>query len=327
MPDIVRCKNIVEAIKHLEPNHILAQCLERDGIAVNYQRNDAILMPDGRVAFLCNTMNPHFYRGENSLYKSCKSSLFRIDGRTERIKALAKTYEFMIFLKSLPEVQAYIENNCWYEPWAIAQHYEFATPMIDLTNEIAVAAFFATHRFDRVSKSYVLMREGVGQIRWMLHMFGMPGEDALSPIGVQPFARPSNQFGYGYWIKESDDLTNHTQIVEFEQDYEINLRLKTSMTGPETAYFPNEKIVQMASVIKNENVITNVAIDLFASEADKGYIDPIVSREEIVDILKKAGTYIVDAPVICPEAIHSVGSPFRYQRKIVMLPAYSGQEL
>ena len=67
--------------------------------------------------------------------------------------------------------------------------------------------------------------------------------------------------------------------------------------------------------------------DLFASEADKGYIDPAVSRDEIVDILKKAGTYIVDAPVICPEAIHSVGSPFRYQRKIVMMPAYSGQEL
>ena len=99
-------------------------------------------MPDVRIAFLCNTGNLNFYRGENKLYSSCKSSLHRIQGREERIKSLAKTYEFMLFLDTLPEVKYYKDNNFWYELWALAQHYEFATPMIDLTNEIAVAAFF-----------------------------------------------------------------------------------------------------------------------------------------------------------------------------------------
>ena len=36
--------------------------------------------------------------------------------------------------------------------------------MIDLTHEITVATFFATHRYDRVIKSYQLMRENIGQI-------------------------------------------------------------------------------------------------------------------------------------------------------------------
>ena len=321
MADIVKCKNIVEAIKYLEPHHILADCLDKEGCAINYQRNDAMLMPDGRIAFLCNTGNFNFYRGENKQYSSCKSSLYRIQGREERIKALAKTYEFLLFLDTLPEVMYYKDNNYWYEPWALAQHYEFATPMIDLTNEIAVAAFFATHQYDRVTNSYMLMREGIGRIRWMCRMPLFPEEDFIRPIGVQPFCRPSNQFGYGCWIKEDEDLADMMQIIEFEQDYDINLKLKTSMTGPETMYFPNEKIVQMANVIKNENVITNAAIDLMSTGE---FINPVPTREEIVDVLKKAGTYIVDAPVICPEAVPGMGQCLRVKPRMVLKPVYKG---
>ena len=193
MSDTVRCKNIVEAIRCLEPGHVLTQCLERDGIAVNYQRNTLVRMPDGRTAILCLSGSFNFYRGENRLYDSCRSSLYRIKGRKDRIRALARTYEFMLFLETLPEVQFYIQNNLWYDPWALAQHYEFATPMIDLTNEIAVAAFFATHRYDRVAKRYMLMKEGTGRIRRLFSFPGLQENDPLTPIGVQPFSRPGNQ--------------------------------------------------------------------------------------------------------------------------------------
>ena len=130
-------------MKYLEPGHLLTQCLERDGVAINYQTNMPVSMPDGRIALLCPSPNPNYYRGENGVYPSCKSSLYRIPKREDQICALAKTYEFMCFLLTLGEVQAYLYHNLWYDPWAIAQHYEFATPMIDLTHEIAVAAFFA----------------------------------------------------------------------------------------------------------------------------------------------------------------------------------------
>lgn len=216
-------------------------------------------------------------------------------------------------------------HNLWYDPWAIAQHYEFATPMIDLTHEIAVAAFFATHRYDRVTKSYQLMREGVGQIRWIIQPPMMPQDPNLCPIGVQPFSRPSNQYGYGYWIPEDDDFKNHSELIQFEQDYQVNYRLKTAMTGPETMYFPNEKIAQMASIIKNENVITNCAIDTFIQDIADGnsYITPAPSRDEILDILKQRGVFLVDAPVICPEAIPNQSNLFKIDRKLVITPAYS----
>nr|WP_296455938.1 FRG domain-containing protein [uncultured Acetatifactor sp.] len=323
MPYTVECKNIVEAIRKLEPHHLLCGCLDREGVAVNHQRNDAMTMPDGRVIFLCNTGNLNFYRGENRVYDNCRASLYRIAGRNDRIYALAKSYEFMEFLKTLPAVQEYLDNNLWYEPWAIAQHYEFATPMIDMTNEIAVAAFFATHVYDRVTKGYVIAKEGVGQIRWKT-IFPLM-DDSLRPIGVQPFSRPSNQYGYGYWISESEDYANYSNVVRFEQDYAVNHRLTEAMTGPETSYFPNEDIAQMARVIRNEKVITNAAIDTFA--APQPFMSPKASRDEIVQVLKEKGTFIVDAPVICQESVRNQGMPFRHERRLVIRPVYRGQGL
>ena len=46
MPDIKKFPNIIEAMKYLEPGHLLTQCLERDGVAINYQTNMPVSMPD-----------------------------------------------------------------------------------------------------------------------------------------------------------------------------------------------------------------------------------------------------------------------------------------
>ena len=68
MPDIKKFPNIIEAMKYLEPGHLLTQCLERDGVAINYQSNMPVSMPDGRIALLCPSPNPNYYRGENGVY-------------------------------------------------------------------------------------------------------------------------------------------------------------------------------------------------------------------------------------------------------------------
>lgn len=326
MQDIESCKNIVEVIQRLCPSHILGQCLEREGMAINYQRNDLIQMPDGRFAAICNTGNFLLYRGEHKCYKSSKASLYRIKDRKDRICALAKTYEFMEFLKSLPEVQAYINSNMWYEPWALAQHYEFATPMIDLTNEIAVAAFFATHRYDGVTKQYILETEGKGCIRFtnMISEIGFMDMQKIRPIGVQPFSRPSNQYGYELWLPEEEDFLDQSTVVEFEQNLKVNRRLEQAMAAPQNMYFPNETIVQMASIIKNENVVTSSAIRAFCEDVYKGisYINPVPAENEIKDILKEKGIFIVDAPVICPQALPPQLNMFRLNQPIVNRKSY-----
>lgn len=324
MADIERFDNIVQAIKHLEPNHILGDCLEKDGVAVKHPRFGYMVMPDGRTATLSMGWNYTYYRGENKCFPSCKASLYRIAGRDDKIAALLKSYDFMSFLETLPEVQFYISNKGYYVPWALAQHYEFATPMIDLTSEIAVAAFFATHCFDRVSKSFLLLKEGIGRIRGVATVMDPELKGPLQPIGMQPFARPDRQDGFGYWIPESEDFADRSFCVEFIQDPVANLRLKTAMMGGADYFFPNEQLAQMASIIKNTNAVTCMAIECMLDDiaAGNSYITPTVTRDDIERVIKDRNTFVVDAPVICPEAMPHVPTAFMEESRLIVRPAY-----
>ena len=324
MADIERFDNIVEAIKHLEPNHILGSCLERDGVAVKHSRFEYITMPDGRIAALSMGWNFTYYRGENKQYSTCKASLHRIAGRDNKIAALLKSYDFMVFLETLPEVQFFVEGGGYYVPWALAQHYEFTTPMIDLTSEIAVAAFFATHYYDRVSKSFMLVKEGIGRIRGVTTIIDPELIGPLQPIGMQPFARPDRQDGFGYWIPETEDFADHSFCVEFIQDPAVNLRLKTAMMGGADYFFPNEQLAQMASIIKNTNAVTSMAIERMLSDIAEGnsYISPIVTIDDIERVIKECNIFVVDAPVICPEAMPHVQTGFMTEGRLIVRPAY-----
>lgn len=324
MPDTERYENIVEVIKYLEPNHILGECLERKGVAVKHPHFEFMTMLDGRIAALSFSGNFVFYRGENGVYPSCKASLYRIPERDDRIIALLKAYDFMVFLETLPEVQNYILENRYYVPWALAQHYEFATPMIDLTNEIAVAAFFATHYYDRVSKQYLLVKEGIGRIRGVSVFMDPELKGPLKPIGMQPFARPDRQDGYGYWIPENMDFADQSFCVEFIQDYDVNLRLKTATMGGAEYYFPNEVLSQMAAIIKSTNAVTTMAIETMLDDIASGasYISPQVSRADIERVVRERKIFVVDAPVICPEAMPHRGSAFINESRLIVEPAY-----
>ncbi len=324
MADIERFDNVVEAIKHLDPNHILGTCLDRDGVAIKHSKLEYMIMPDGKIAALSMAGNCIFYRGENKCYPSCKASLYRIKDREDRIVALLKSYDFMVFLESLPEVQYFINENGYYVPWALAQHYEFATPMIDLTSEIAVAAFFATHYYDGVSKQYYLMKEGIGRIRGTASVMDFEMNGPLLPIGMQPFARPERQDGFGYWIPEDEDFVDYSFCVDFVQDPTVNLRLKTAMMGGVDYYFPNEQLTQMASIIKNTNAVTSMALGAMLKDITEGnsYISPTITRDDIDRIIRERNIFVVDAPVICPEAMPHIPNAFMEEGRLIVRPAY-----
>lgn len=324
MKDIKKFKNIAETIKYLEPNHILNLCLEKGGVAVKHPHYEYVTMPDGTNAGLSMSVNFTYYRGENKCFPSCRASLYRISDREQKIIELLKSYDFICFLDSLPEVKAFVSNNGYYKPWALAQHYEFATPVLDLTNELAVAVFFATHYYDRVCKQYLVMKNGKGRIRGINTLLFSDLSGPLNPVGIQPFARPERQDGYEYWMTDDDDFAKHSFVVEFNQDYDINMRLKTAVIGGENYYFPNEKLARMASIIKNTKAVTNKAISRMINDIKNGnsYISPEVTRTDIDNVIKKKNIFVVDAPLICPEAIQESPNSFFYEAPILVRPAY-----
>ena len=181
--------------------------------------------------------------------------------------------------------------------WMLAQHYDFSTPLLDLTDEVTTAAFFATHRFDRVIKDYVLEEEGEGCIRRYVGNLSFDGQ--LRPVGLQPLGRLSQQDGVAFWLEDGKDFADISDKVVFKQDKEINLRLKRAMLGG-TDYFPKESATMMATQIIEGDLITSDAIDALLSDIKEGneYIFPTVTEKEIEQVLREYGIHIVDAEVV-----------------------------
>lgn len=127
---------------------------------------------------------------------------------------LIKAYDFQIFLESTYEVQQWKADNLYLDLWALCQHYGFATPMIDASFEIAVAAYFATHSFDWRINDYVCKKSGIGTIR--CRVGSMNPDSEIRPIGRQPFDRPGQQDGVAIWIDENRDLANESYVIKFK---------------------------------------------------------------------------------------------------------------
>ena len=146
----------------------------------------------------------------------------------------------------------------------------------------------------------------------------------LKPIGMQPFARPDRQDGFGYWIPENMDFADQSFCVEFIQNYDVNLRLKTATMGGAEYYFPNEVLSQMAAIIKSTNAVTTMAIETMLDDIASGasYISPQVSRADIERVVRERKIFVVDASVICPEAMPHRGSAFINESRLIVEPAY-----
>ena len=117
---------------------------------------------------------------------------------------------------------------------------------------------------------------------------------------------------------------DHSFCVEFVQDPAVNLRLKNTMIGGADYFFPNEQLTRMASIIKNTNAITGMAVEVMLKDIAEGnsYITPIVTREDITRVIKERNVFVVDAPVICPEAMPHGPHAFMEEGRLIVRPAY-----
>lgn len=312
--------NIIEVIRAQKPNHVLLKCLDQTGFAMRHQNYMAMLMPDGTIGAFNNGMEFTYYRGESGDYPSCKASLYRITDQDKQVISLIKTYEFQQYLETTIEVQKWKADNRYLDLWALSQHYGFATPMIDVTFEIAVAAFFATHDFDYRINQYVLKKEGLGAIRGYCGVTILDGP--LKPIGMQPFSRPGLQDGAALWI-EDNDMADHSFKIKFKQDADVNLRLERAMLLGSEMFFPFEpSIIEAANIIKYSDAVTSKAISRFLEDGLQYLKGVCYDENSIKDILKNNDIKIVDAPLADGHFRNVLSSPlFNTTRAIVNTPA------
>ena len=315
MKDSTVCDNIYEAIRVFEPNHPVLDHSDMPGGLVRHQNFTLLKMDDGTVGAFALDWNMTFYRGENQDFPTCRPNLYRISDPQERMIAQIKAWDFILFLQQSPDIEAGLEQKQYIDFWALAQHYEFPTAMLDLTNDIMVAAFFAVSYTNPATGRFEVKEEGLGQLRQYTGFIVPDGK--LRPIGLQPLARPGLQSGFGLWLPEEEDLADQCTTVRFRHSREANEKFMQSILGGIESFLPQEPIVGLAEKIKMTNVVTSMALQRYCEENG----EDIAKAEQI---LRKKNIYVADAPVVCWEMLASlpVAVPAR-PRAGVLRPVFS----
>ena len=183
-----------------------------------------------------NITQKHFlYRGQSEDFPTCKPTIYR-DKTPNYLVENIKRNAFEVLLESHPlyrllqkgiqlsnNVDVKIEN-----PFGLAQHYGFKTPLIDLTSDLDIASFFATTKYDADFDTYSpysgKSQYGVIYAYQMTEPFSiLTYTDGLSVIGLQPFYRPGAQKGF-LWMPRQENKTKdlndnpHVKKIFFKHD-------------------------------------------------------------------------------------------------------------
>lgn len=118
-------------------------------------------MPYGKNCLTIDSKR-FLYRGENKNYKSSLPTLNRLfdDNMDEKEKEIIRVIEYLrIFrfgqmLRKIKIVQLWEKKYGDINLDALAQHYGFPTHLLDLTNDLRTAIFFATCKYDSCSDSF-----------------------------------------------------------------------------------------------------------------------------------------------------------------------------
>jgi hypothetical protein len=148
---------------------------------------------------------------------------------------------------------------------ALCQHYGLPTPFMDFTENLLVAAFFATHR----------LRSGVWEpcatgrgVLYLLDADAARNDDQLFyEIGYQPLPRPFAQKGSLFFIPHDLNMLSlpYVQCFGFVHNDTIARGIAARVGGPE-GLFPPDKFADLVESHRQDTYIKRHAIDLFLDQ-------------------------------------------------------------
>ncbi len=180
---------------------------------------------DGNYLLLPTSIDNSFvFRGQTKFYNECRPTLYRIteDNKEitleEELIERLRCCEFEVYLKQLPQVADFEQRRFNIDFLGLSQHYGLKTDVIDLTNSLDVAMFFAMCNMSVDGKTFYPQKEEKNYIGYIYAVgtteFAEGAREItslfdgrLSAIGMQPFYRPGNQRGFGLHLKKGETLT------------------------------------------------------------------------------------------------------------------------
>ena len=304
MSDKIIYEDIFEAIRMLEAGSPVINLKDKEfGYLQRNLHFNIMEMPDGTIGAFPPNMFIRYFRGENNDYDElypCVPSIFRIkkpeeigeDGHRKQdlihIDEL-KLVEFELILEQFPQVNFAIQDYCKVDFRALAQHYDLNTNLLDVTSDIATAAFFATHYYDSEKNEFRIKENGIGCLR-VYSSIGIEynEEQPFRMIGLQPFQRPGLQCAFAVKMNKGENFANFSHKVLFRQDVRWNQKLHdTFYPNGKNILFPNEEIADVARIVKESMEISKQAIEKYCGINEK-------SQDRVIQILNDNGHSIIE---------------------------------
>jgi len=148
---------------------------------------------------------------------------------------------------------------------ALCQHYGLPTPYMDFTEDLLVAAFFATHSLRSSGWEPCSTANGV------LYLIDVDAartdEQLFYEIGYQPLPRPFAQKGSLFFVRHDLNMLSlpYVQCFGFVHN-EIIARDIANKVGGQERLFPPDKFADLVESHRNDTYVKRDAIDLFLDE-------------------------------------------------------------
>ena len=292
-------KNVKEEVMYYDTHPIRnRQDFFRDYIGTLNIEGTIVPSPFGYTRTFDNRR--HLFRGENQQYSYSESTLsrrcrrrdgsFRPKRERELIHVLAnlRIIQFRKFLMQFESISGWEDNGININYKALAQHYGFETFLLDLTNNVMDALFFATCKWIKdhfepldetdINKSEetkygilyhtpmwkansincfgelnnLLSEDGILDIKNIRPIDSGDWDGQIIQIGQQPLYRAHSQFGYVYPmknIKTNICTSNAFERIRFRHNEEFCKRIYEKMQKGKAIY-PDEGINMVIDIVK-----------------------------------------------------------------------------
>ena len=152
---------------------------------------------------------------------------------------------------------------------ALCQHYGLPTPFMDFTENLLVAAFFATHSVH--SGTWEPCATGSG-VLYILDVAAAPADDQLFyEIGYQPLPRPFAQKGSLFFVRHDLNMLSlpYVQCFGFMHNETTARDIAAKVGGPKRL-FPPDKFADLVQSHRHDTYVKQTAIDLYICDDQPG---------------------------------------------------------
>jgi len=257
---------------------------------------------DNKVVFKSGLeMTFNQYRGQIEDFGICNANLFRDLNKENIFVEICRTVAFENLLDLHPYIKLikkvrFMDNDIYINNTAIAQHYELKTPYLDITSNFDIASFFATSKYNPITKKYepYFHKSILGVIYVYNELHNYTSENmSFEYIGWQGLSRPEEQRASIYHLNNNEDFT-FTKGVEkhyFKHSSRVSKKIWNKYNQGKLL-FPDDSASDLANECKKITSFTKDEINL-AKKRFNQWTDLNLPDEDFLDVIDKLNIEII----------------------------------